>query len=799
MPRPTVDPESSRRRILCFVVVLLCALLAVPPQATGHESDTERNALEESIFDSAFEIWFRDLQEGSERIRELEARLDADPTNVALLLDLGRAHFSMATSHRSDGHLDLAEQAFEDVLAIESENAVALAYHGHIAGVRVGLGLAPKEEREALLEINNRDLDRAVELAPDNLEIRLIRATDGLYTPSFYGRDTLAIEDIQHMIRLLEDYPESPWHAKVWVMLGDMHGKRDEWDLARAAYQTAIELDPGTTYAQEAEARLRSLDHARPEPKIDVVQLIAFFGFLIGTGMFATLAGLVLRDLIKVRRRAGMLRALFVGVAGFAWNGLMLSVVLSAAMETDLGSRAPLEPWTRSPLLLTLALLPVPLGLAVAYHFYKGRFMDLMLKAGTTWVAIALFSRFYHGLVMSPATPWILNVENDMLRTALFSIPWLVVYTSYPVFRDFIHSRADRWIFKRPDYREVLDDLEDRLSEVTDELSLMTTVKSLFTKDFRAEAVEVLDGSHRTAKELAFRIPVPGNVVLAQELDPPAETAVGGTTVELVMVLRTGANLQGVVLVGPRALGLGYLSEELRVLRTMAGQIARTWENLRLHEERRRQELAEEALRKLTTEAELQALRAQINPHFFFNALNSVAALIGDDPRQAESLLEDLGELFRHAFRPRRELLLLSEEMELIDTYLKIEQTRLGEKLEVGRDISVDGETVKVPALAIQPLVENAVKHGIERSAAGGWVQISAHARDGRLVVAVADSGAGAPDSRSFLSSGVGLSNVHRRLTSLYGEDAGLSIDTFPLVGTTVSFSMPLIPAEEAV
>src|SRR5262249_19720870 len=153
-------------------------------------------------------------------------------------------------------------------------------------------------------------------------------------------------------------------------------------------------------------------------------------------------------------------------------------------------------------------------------------------------------------------------------------------------------------------------------------------------------------------------------------------------------------------------------------------ETGRKLENLRLGEAQRKQAVEEEELRKLVAQSELMALRAQINPHFFFNALNSVASLINDDPPRAEQLLENLAELFRHAFKPSSEIIPLQEELALVETYLEVEKSRLGDKLRFRKFVLPETLGIKIPALTIQPLIENAIKHGIGQLNGGGTVTL---------------------------------------------------------------------------
>jgi len=215
----------------------------------------------------------------------------------------------------------------------------------------------------------------------------------------------------------------------------------------------------------------------------------------------------------------------------------------------------------------------------------------------------------------------------------------------------------------------------------------------------------------------------------------------------------------------------------------------------RFYEAQRRRAIAEEELRRLLAQAELKALRAQIDPHFFFNALNSVVALIHRDPSAAEELIEDLADLFRHSFKPSRDFIALGEELSLVETYLKVEKVRLGDKLRFNKVVTPEALTVRIPALTVQPLVENAVKHGIGDLPEGGQITLSAAVKDGRLNIAIADTGAGLPEAPlpQLFTRGVGLSNINERLSALYGAQSRLRIDSHPGNGATVSFAIPLM------
>jgi two-component system, LytTR family, sensor histidine kinase AlgZ len=165
-------------------------------------------------------------------------------------------------------------------------------------------------------------------------------------------------------------------------------------------------------------------------------------------------------------------------------------------------------------------------------------------------------------------------------------------------------------------------------------------------------------------------------------------------------------------------------------------------------------------------EAELRALRAQLDPHFLFNSLNSINALIGRDPAGARRMCERLGEFMRRTLKlGARETVTLGEELELVEDYLAIEQVRFGERLRVERDIEPAALAGLLPPLLLQPLVENAVKHGVAGRIEGGTLRLSAVHRDGALVVAIENP----VDADAPLrpGTGTGLENVRRRLEAL--------------------------------
>jgi sensor histidine kinase YesM len=204
-------------------------------------------------------------------------------------------------------------------------------------------------------------------------------------------------------------------------------------------------------------------------------------------------------------------------------------------------------------------------------------------------------------------------------------------------------------------------------------------------------------------------------------------------------------------------------------------------------------ELVEEQLKTLAAQAELKALKAQINPHFLFNTLNTIAALTHSDPQKAEATIEKLAELFRYVLvSGERGLVPLSEELSFTNRYLEIERTRFGHNLHITHDVEDSVLGTIVPSLILQPLVENAIRHGQgEDGSINLGIRIASRGED--LVISIADQGPGIPeDFHVGQSKGVGLRNVDERLRKNYGDLCGLNIGPNSPRGALISFRIPL-------
>ena len=209
----------------------------------------------------------------------------------------------------------------------------------------------------------------------------------------------------------------------------------------------------------------------------------------------------------------------------------------------------------------------------------------------------------------------------------------------------------------------------------------------------------------------------------------------------------------------------------------------------RLEESRR---MEAEALR---VRSDLNALRSQLNPHFLFNTLHSVIALIGSDAKKAESALLSLSAMLRYALSShadsQEDEVSLQEELQFTEAYLALESLRLGKRLRIERDIAPGTLALELPSLTLQPLVENALKHSIAKRAEGGVLSIRAFEQRGDLVIEVSDDGEGVPTEHLESGAGLGLKTVRRRLDLYYHTLATMTVTSTPETGFTVALRLP--------
>lgn len=419
----------------------------------------------------------------------------------------------------------------------------------------------------------------------------------------------------------------------------------------------------------------------------------------------------------------------------------------------------------------------LPLALAILYQNYRFAFADLFLKRAISLLLIALVA---FGLYVFVAAPLLRYHEthdrNDVQAVSLIITLWIATALIYPAIHNLAVWLVDKVILHRVDYLklqtelagsiETCDSIEDVLNITGKRLAaVLTADKFVWNESFEADAGPTTGLVQLHTDNVDIFIP---------------------TTEQPFYRLSLGA-FHG---------GRRLLSDETAMLEAVALVASRRIDAMRVSHERCEQEFREQEFSKLATEAQLTALRAQINPHFLFNALTTIGYLIQSAPDKAFETLLHLTKLLRGVLSNTGEFCTVADELRLIESYLDIERARFEERLDVTVDVPVNLQGLPIPSLILQPLVENSIKHGISENKNGGEVKISAElVREGStnfLKLIVFDSGAGRRSAGFRSSNGVGLRNVRDRLMSHYGSKAVLSVESLRGTGTRASILVPV-------
>ena len=420
-----------------------------------------------------------------------------------------------------------------------------------------------------------------------------------------------------------------------------------------------------------------------------------------------------------------------------------MSLFLLAMSFVHLGSGHAQQIWSQE---LAFHHAAIPLALLVLLQDYRFVLLDAFFRFLANVFLAAVF-------VFGAVEAWRLELlppADTAFHIALLLAGACLLLVLFALARGEVQRALTRLIFRRPNEEALVRDLKTPI---------------------RGEEEYIAGAAARLGEFMG----APAQVVpgIAEAQDQGAEA---------VVPLRTGSGGSLSVLLGRRTGGRRYLSEDLQALARVAAVIGEQLEQYRDLETRR-----------LVAQAELRALQSQIHPHFLFNALNALYGIIPREARGARETVLNLADIFRYFLETKKTLVPLEEEMHIVKAYLDVERLRLGDKLRLEISVTPEAQTVQIPILSIQPLVENAVKHGIAPLAGGGLIQINASiGAEGALLISVRDSG---PGFSTTNRTGVGLENVERRLELCYGGDARLTIESSGAL-TEVSVRIPVVSAK---
>ena len=432
------------------------------------------------------------------------------------------------------------------------------------------------------------------------------------------------------------------------------------------------------------------------------------------------------------------------------------------------------------------------------FLFARFRFADLFIRYSVRLLLASISAAL---LILVFDTPFVqrLAANASHPRAVRFFLMTILVTDLLVCFAPLDRNLSwllNRWIFHAPDYRIKLRELGEKLRRLYGESEVTVAVETAVQRTLGLEAVQSV---------ALARLPTsvwPAEIHEGQiaELDPGNAMAalLSFKAVELLIPVRAEGRVSSVLAVSLGPARRALVSQELIYLRDVAELFGSRLDLLRLEREMADRQNREALLLQQVTEAELRALRAQINPHFLFNSLNTIANLIVTDPPRAETMTLRLAKVFRHVLaHASRPLAPISDEMDFLRTYLEIEEARFGSRLQIEIDVSPDVAHDPVPSLILQPLVENALKHGLAPKTGPGRLWISAKPEGDRICLAVEDDGVGLcgaarkTNGNSLPSQGVGLRNITQRLATLYQDRAHLTLEPRTPEGARVTLLVP--------
>lgn len=410
----------------------------------------------------------------------------------------------------------------------------------------------------------------------------------------------------------------------------------------------------------------------------------------------------------------------------------------------------------------------LPLAFALLIYDYRFAFGDLFLKRALAFATVIGMTALVG--VGAAEQGWLLG--GGLPVYALMIGVALGTSALWNPLNSFTTRVVDRLVLRRPDYVQVRQALSARLAQMEEERAILEMVAETLGQSVGAVRATWSEVSSETGELSEVREKLGG-------VDALIETAALPSYRIHLDALPVGRRL---------------LSDEYALITWACSAAARRIDAVRIAHDRCLRDAREQEMSRLATQAELRALRAQINPHFLFNALNTIGYLIRSSPKRASETLLVLTNLLRSSLRSTQSFITLDEELRLIRSYLEIERARFEERLTVVFEVDPGVERVRIPSFLLQPLVENAIKHGISRQRAGGRVTITARSiADDRLQLEVSDTGAGADDLeiRRGMRDGIGLQNIQDRLRAHYGDAARFRFDSRPGSGSSAVIVLP--------
>ncbi|MBC7927457.1 MAG: histidine kinase [Bryobacteraceae bacterium] len=431
---------------------------------------------------------------------------------------------------------------------------------------------------------------------------------------------------------------------------------------------------------------------------------------------------------------------------------------------------------------------------ALASFFLLARFRlsDVLVVRSLRILAALTLAFLFCVIVLGPLPHWAEAVPFPRAAEATIAILLLAaLLKNFPSLEAAIGRMVERRFFQQPDFTAELNRFASAMTAITEETSLFRQAESSVTRLFEHTQAQVIPTS-TSVRRAAEKELLAAEVIEAASL-PSGLVDLASIKPEICATIRVNGRVDYLLAIAPDVHSRSFLHNELAFFRSLAALVGARLDALVAERDRLEVHGREMTLRQQATSAELQALRAQVNPHFLFNALNTIADLVIVDPRKAERAIEMLAETFRYVLmNHHRNMVSVGEELDFVQQYLAIEQVRFGSRLEIRIDADAIVRKHIIPALILQPVVENAIKHGLAPKIGPGLLTIQVCQFDGFLRLSVEDNGAGPLSPRKPLkSTGTGLRNTADRLRTLYQERACLTMEPLPSCGCRVTILIP--------
>jgi two-component system LytT family sensor kinase len=556
------------------------------------------------------------------------------------------------------------------------------------------------------------------------------------------------------------------------VLRGDRDGVRGRWNVAIAAAAYAVAIVASLLH-------IRAVAVGSAVPAASGMRLLTY-----------TFIALVPPLAAVTRGQPGSRRAMWAAaLAIFAVSALHLS-------QLHRGEAS----W---PVELVGHHASLPLAFAILYQDYPFALADLFLKRALSLLATVTVAFVAIATFGARSDAFAEFLQHDPRQVGLLVTLCVAIALVYPALRQVTTRFVDRVLLHRPDYPSLRAAVARRVQAHDQIATLLPDVCDLLAPALSSNVVTWREWQSVSHEETLGGVVLLGDEAAAVAGSPAGRAAfVGGSLppqpLAALVVLPTTDAPRFVILVSGLSGGRRILSDDRATLEAISVVVARRIDAIRITDERYEREIREQEMGKLASQAELRALRAQMNPHFLFNALTTIGYLIQTAPTRALDTLMQLTSLLRAVLRSEGDFTTLGRELDVIESYLEIERARFEQRLRIVIDVPASLRMIRVPPLVLQPLVENAVKHGIAPLRAGGEVRVRAtiegsgdHTRS--LLLVVQDTGAGATEEalRRGREAGVGLRNVERRLAGQYGAEASLTVHSLAGQGTTVEIRIP--------